>query len=180
MRHALVVCAVLLFAGMALGQATVIGGWAANQGWAGYYPAPPFIPVITTPSISLQAYSASLVGASNATFGLTAGATNSTLSMITPGSINAYTIPVWSGNGATLGGPVSAPAAVEEAPARRGKHYVEVGMAALAMGPGVSEAVKSAQANRRPATHSYTNQDIDRINQQNGTVKYRGKTEHIG
>jgi hypothetical protein len=179
MRHALIVGAMLLCAGMALGQATVIGGWATNQGWAGYYPAPSFIPVITTPSVTLQSYSPSPVGASNATFGLTAGATNSTLSMITPGSINAYTIPVWYANGATVG-PVTGAVPVEEAAIRHGKHAFNVGVAALAMGPGVSEAVKSAQANRRPATHSYTNQDIDRINQQNGTVKYRGKTEHIG
>jgi len=31
----------------------------------------------------------------------------------------------------------------------------------------------------RKASHSYNNQDIDRMNETTGTVKYRGKTEHI-
>jgi hypothetical protein len=31
----------------------------------------------------------------------------------------------------------------------------------------------------RKAARSYTNQDADRMNETNGTVKYGGKTEHI-
>jgi hypothetical protein len=31
----------------------------------------------------------------------------------------------------------------------------------------------------KKASHSYTNQDIDQVNQKNGMVKYDGKTEHI-
>ena len=31
----------------------------------------------------------------------------------------------------------------------------------------------------RKASRTYTNQDVDRVNQGTGTVKYRGKTEHI-
>jgi len=31
----------------------------------------------------------------------------------------------------------------------------------------------------RKASRTYTNQDVDQVNQTNGTVKYDGKTEHI-
>jgi hypothetical protein len=43
-----------------------------------------------------------------------------------------------------------------------------------------SVAVQIAEAGpSRKASRTYTNQDADRMNQSNGTVKYRGKTEHI-
>jgi hypothetical protein len=31
----------------------------------------------------------------------------------------------------------------------------------------------------KKASRTYTNQDIDQVNQKNGMVKYDGKTEHI-
>ena len=179
MRQVLVVVAVLLVASIAFGQATVVGGWGTNLGWAGYYPAPPFIPVITTPSLTLQSFSPSPVGASNATFGLNAGATNSTLSIITPATSSSYTVPVWYGNGPVLSATVPE-AFVHKGKAEREKPaFMQTGVARFAMGPGTAESVAQAKANRKPATHSYTNQDIDRINQTNGLVKWDGKTEHI-
>ena len=175
MRSVLIAVAVLLLAGMAFGQATVIGGWGTNLGWAGYYPAPPFVPVITTPSITFQSYLPS-VGASNSMFGLTAGATNSTLSMVTPVDPAAYSAAVFAN------GPVIASVPAEAVPVTEGrpeKHkIVETGAAAL-LGPGVHEAVKVAQANHKPATRTYTNQDVERMNQNNGVVKWDGKTEKI-
>jgi hypothetical protein len=178
MRSVLIACAVLLLAGMAFGQATVIGGWGTNLGWAGYYPAPPFIPVITTPGVTFQAFSPT-TGASNATFGLTAGATNSTLTMITPGTSNSYTSVVWYANGPVVSS-VPGEAAVPEEREGRGERHrpMDIGVAAL-LGPGVNEAVKVAKASHKPATHSYTNQDVERMNQTNGLVKWDGKTEHI-
>jgi len=47
------------------------------------------------------------------------------------------------------------------------------------MGSGAAEAAKLSQTNRKRAARVYTNEDIDHINQQNGTVKYKGKTEQI-
>ena len=179
MRQVLVVVAVLLLAGMALGQATVVGGWATNLGWAGYYPAPPFIPVITTPSLTLQSFSPSPVGASNATFGLNAGATNSTLSIITPATSSSYTLPVWYGNGPVMSAAVPEVFVPEGKTEREKKPFMQTGVASFGMGPGTAESVALAKSNRKPATRSYTNQDIDRINQTNGLVKWDGKTEHI-
>jgi hypothetical protein len=31
----------------------------------------------------------------------------------------------------------------------------------------------------KKAARTYTNHDVDQVNQKNGTVKYDGKTEHI-
>ena len=175
MRSVLIAVAVLSLAGMAFGQATVVGGWGTNLGWAGYYPAPPFVPVITTPSITFQSYLPS-VGASNSMFGLTAGATNSTLSMVTPVDPAAYSAVVFA-NGPVIASVPPEAVAVTEAKPERHK-IMETGAAAL-LGPGVSQAVKMAQANRKPATRTYTNQDVERMNQNNGLVKWDNKTEKI-
>ena len=179
MRSVLIAGVVLLLAGMAFGQATVVGGWATNLGWAGYYPAPPFIPVITTPGVTFQAFSPS-TGASNATFGLTAGATNSTLSIVTPGTSSSYTSVVWYANGPVISTAAAETVGVSEEREGRGEKHrrMETGVAAL-LGPGVNEAVTVAKANHKPATHSYTNRDVERMNQTNGLVKWDGKTEHI-
>ncbi|HET7441768.1 MAG TPA: hypothetical protein VFJ47_10750 [Terriglobales bacterium] len=174
MRSVLLACVVLMLAGMVFGQATVVGGWGTNLGWAGYYPAPPFIPVITTPGYTFQSFSPS-AGASNATFGLTAGATNSTLSMVTPATSNAYTAVVWYASSPQI----SSVAAEAVAPEKAERHHVmETGAGAL-LGPGVSEAVLTAKATRKPAQRTYTNQDVERMNQNNGLVKWDGKTEKI-
>jgi len=37
----------------------------------------------------------------------------------------------------------------------------------------------AGSASARKASRTYTNQDVDHMNQGTGTVKYRGKTEHI-
>jgi hypothetical protein len=66
----------------------------------------PYVPLITTPEISLQTASPNPVGATNATAGLIAGATNSTLSQIQGSTSSVYTTPVWyQGGGAPLTGP---------------------------------------------------------------------------
>ena len=62
----------------AQGQATVMGGYASN--WVSPAVAVPFVPLVNTPEMSLG-QPALTIGASNATLGLTAGATASTLAM---------------------------------------------------------------------------------------------------
>src|SRR2546422_9186283 len=69
MRQLFVLWTICLLAGLAAGQATVISGYASNQGRPGYYPATPFVPLVTTPSVSLDNASGLLTGASNATLG---------------------------------------------------------------------------------------------------------------
>src|SRR5690349_3042337 len=101
------VCVTLVLASAAFSQVTVLSGYATNQGWGGYYPAAPFVPLVTTPIVSLDTVSPSAAGASNATAGMMAGATNATLSIMQPSINTVYTVPAWSGYDAT--GPVAAP-----------------------------------------------------------------------
>src|SRR6266851_1418204 len=173
MREVLVVCAVLLFTGMALGQATVVGGYATNIGLpAGWYPVTRFVPLVVTPEITFVTFSPSPVGASNATAGNVAGASNATLEIVTAPTSAVYTVPVWTGSAITswlTASEVTAPAEAKALPERR---HFETGVATFAMGPGTAEMAKAAQANRKPAGRVYTNQDVQRMNEKNGTVKW--------
>lgn len=184
MRKLLLMCALVLLVGVAFGQVTIVSGYATNQGWGGYYPALPYVPLVTTPIVTLDSVSPSPAGASNATTGMVAGATNATLSMVQPPLTPVYTVPVWSGydlvgpGGAPVAGPM--PEAVPQQPSARAAaapRHVDVGIA--------SSEVELAPMAKIPRQHEhavrvYTNADIDRINQQNGTVKYDGKTLKIG
>jgi hypothetical protein len=148
------------------------------------------------------------VGASNATTGLIAGATNSTLSQIQGSTSSVYTVPVWyQGGGAPLitpavhlypepigreGHPVH-DAMREERRHEERSHVArsneEQGRreearaswtyitgpehtASAAVGADESKGV-------RKAGHVYTNEDVTRQNDKNGTVKYDGKTEKM-
>src|ERR1700730_18734100 len=97
MRSLKHLCWVLLLSGLAAAQATVMGGSASN--WVPAYGvyAAPFVPLVTTPSVTLATVSPSAAGASNATFGNLAGATNATLSIVTQPPVGVYTEPVWYG-----------------------------------------------------------------------------------
>ncbi len=99
MRPCLVLCAVVLIAVAAFGQQPIppriYGPCIFGCG--------PFVPLVTTPMVSLQQVSPNPVGASNATTGLIAGATNSTLSQVSGNTNSVYTEPVWyEGGGAPL------------------------------------------------------------------------------
>jgi hypothetical protein len=194
MRRVWIVCTVLVFAGVAFGQVQVQSGWGSTSGWGGYYPPAPFVPIVSTPGISFQTYGPNSVGASNATEGLAAGASNATLSMSYPSTLNAYTVPVWtSGNASSSFGAMvqhremhtiihersmHEPRMNEDM--ARGEQMISFGSASMSMGSGVGERVKTLQALHGTAKRTYTNQDIERIQQQKGTVKFNGKTETIG
>ncbi len=151
----------------------------------------PYIPLVTTPMISLQSVSPNPVGARNATWGLVAGASNSTLSIVN-GDINStYTQPVWYEGGTT---PLISRPSVELGvrPMRMREHVQRMeaevhGHAAArawtyyASSEQTASAVEAAAAARtgKRATRTITNQDIDQVNQKTGTVKYDGKTEQI-
>jgi hypothetical protein len=174
MRLLNTLCLVLLLSGLAAAQATVIGGAAST--WAPAYGvyAAPFVPLVTTPSATLATVSPSAVGASNATFGNVAGAANATLSMVSQPPVGVYTQPVWYG-----------PSATEE-PAEsmsEGRHGqkargFDAGVSSWESSESVTNLMASSAAGRK-ASRTYTNQDVDHVNQTNGTVKYGGKTEHI-
>ena len=90
-------------------SSAVAFGQAGARGVPGYcaYSCGPYIPLITTPSISFGTVSPSPVGASNATGGLHAGARNSTLSLIDGNPDAVHTQVVWNSGG---GSPLVAPA----------------------------------------------------------------------
>jgi len=165
-------CLVLLLSGLAAAQATIIGGTAST--WVPAYGvyAAPFVPLVTTPSFTLSNTTPSPVGASSSAFGLVAGATNSTLSLPSQAGPSVYTAPVWYG-------PTASEKVVEPAPGRERKHEVRAfDFGVSSEGEGSASWAPSARQIRK-AARTYTNLDIDRVNQSTGTVKYGGKTEHI-
>ena len=181
MRSVKMLCLVLLLCGMAAAQATVIGGTASN--WIPAYGvyAAPFVPLVVTPSVTLTTVSPSAVGASDATFGNVAGATDATLSneFVANPPTGVYTQPVWYGpSGPGWYGATTV--AAEGAPERELRHVRAHG---IDVGVGISEgnvsAVQLMSAPGRKASRTYTNQDTSRMNDTNGTVKYDGKVEHI-
>lgn len=187
MRPYLVLCAVILISALAFGQHP-----APFYGPC-FYGCAPFVPLVSTPMVSLQQYSPNPVGASNATTGLVAGATNGTLSQISGSTNSVYTVPVWYQGGA----PIVAPSAhiwpeplAREARrhpmiAERGERHEEEearaewtyfsGTEYTANAPSAAAAAKAG----KKASRTYTNADVERQNQNNGNVKYDGKTEKI-
>ena len=149
------------------------------------YGCGPFIPLVTTPSVTLQSAAPSPVGASNATAGLVAGATNATLNQVPASSTADYTQPVWY-SGATTPevGPavnVLPVATFVSSPEEHHHHGAMHTKGYLSAPEQVSNVVESAASakNAKHATRTVTNSDIDRVNQETGTVKYKGKTEHM-
>lgn len=168
-----------------------------ERGIPGYCPygCGPYVPMISTPSLSFATYSPNPVGATNATAGLIAGATNGTLSEIDGNTSSVYSVPVWYSGG---GMPLVDPATNSEVGGMRmnavrrefrehmerekGEHEAEArtwvyfasaqsGVRSLA-GIGAATGVK-------PSKHSYTNQDVMQQNDKNGYVHYDSKTEKI-
>jgi len=184
MRTVTVICTILLLSALGFGQSVV-------RGIPGHctYGCGPYIPLITTPELSFATISPNPVGATNATGGLVAGATNATLSQVSGNTDAVYTLPVWySGGGTPLISPaVNAPvhAAMErmeyrERAARRheGARSEWLYFSAAELGPSPVQAASAAKGLRR-AARSYSNEDVKRQNQQNGLVKYEGKTQKI-
>ena len=84
----------------------------------------------------------------------------------------SYTQPTWLGPSA-----VETPA--ESAPEGRLAHRArafDVGVASWQSSQSVTNLMASGA---KKASRTYSQQDIDQVNQKNGTVKYRGRTEHM-
>jgi len=189
MRVFAAVCVSLVLSALAFGQT------APQVAGRTYYGYGPYVPLITTPEISLQTISPSPVGATNATYGMLAGARNSTISMLNGNTSSNYTEAVWysGGDAPVLSVPeVSlAPRALHsggmrtegpreeprreraEAAPRAWTYYASTEVAANPV-----EAAGAAKTAKR-ATRTYTNQDVENENQKNGMVKYDSKTEKI-
>ncbi|HVO82623.1 MAG TPA: hypothetical protein VMT28_17980 [Terriglobales bacterium] len=184
MRQVIVLCLlVLLSSGLAAAQATVVGGYASNWPTAYGVYVVPSVPRVITPSVALESVSPSAVGASNATFGNVAGASNATLSIVAPPPVGVFAQPVWYGpnpdnpnNTVPL---VVVSGGQAEAEVERPSHRPsEIGPASFQSTVGVARL--SAAAGPAPkASRTYTNQDIERFNQTTGNVKWDGKSEQI-
>ncbi len=181
-------CAMLLLACVAFAQMPV-PGYGPGYG--------PYVPLVTTPQVSLETVSPNAVGARNATYGLVAGARNATSEVVNSGNISSsFTEPVWyQGGGAPL---ISEPEVALHVRGVHGGHMMMQHMRPMgehghmaehgAAGawtylaaeevPSAVEAAATARTARK-ATRTITNQDIDAENQKTGTVKYDGKTEKI-
>ena len=175
MRLLNTLCLVLLLSGLAAAQATVIGGTAST--WVPAYGvyAAPFVPLVMTPAVTLTTVSPSGAGASNATFGNVAGATNATLSITSQPPVGVYTQLSWYGPSAAVEVPSQA---APEVSAMHKAHGFDAGVASWESSVSVRNLM-GGNAIGKKAARTYTNQDVDQVNQTNGTVKYRGKTEHI-
>ena len=182
MRPYLVLFTVVLIAVAAFGQQP---GHPGPYGPC-VYGCGPFVPLVTTPMISLQQVAPNPVGASNATTGLVAGATNSTLSQISGNTSSVYTEPVWyQGGGAPL---TSSAVHLFPEPLGRPMHAIheEHGKREEAKAEWVyfggtehTMSVAGAAKGGTKANHVYTNDDVDRQNQNNGNVKMKGKSEKL-
>jgi hypothetical protein len=192
MRIVAAVSSIVLFSALSLAQ-------NGERAWPGYCPygCGPYVPLITTPSLSFQTVSPNPVGARNATGGLIAGATNSTLSEINGNTSTDFTVPVWYSGGGT---PLVSPAVNSSVGSMRlnsiGGQYRErnraaphqrareattkswVYFASAEPGAHTLESV-SAETGVKPAKRSFTNQDVFEQNDKNGYVHYDGKTEKI-
>jgi hypothetical protein len=178
---------------------TVQMGFAQEpaRGFAGYCPygCGPYLPLVTTPSISLETVSPNPVGARNATAGLIAGATNSTLSEESGNTSSVYTMPVWySGGGMPLvdravNSPVGTmrPGHFEamhrepEAHERKAEPQAWTYIASIAPAEAGEHTLESwsAATGVKPTKHNYTNEDVQQQNEKNGYVHYDSKTEKI-
>jgi hypothetical protein len=188
MRPYLVLTAVVLIAASALGQ----GPTFRPSYNSCVYGCGPFVPMLTTPEISFQQVSPNPVGASNATTGLIAGATNSTLSQIEGSTSSTYTAAVWYQGGAPL---ITPEVKLWPEPLGRERHAMHDGTreehgreehgreearAGWTYYTGREHTVSPAsEAHGKKSDHVYTNDDITRQNDANGTVKHGGKTEKM-
>jgi len=186
----LTLCVMQLLAVGAFGQTPAIPGYGPGYG--------PYVPLITTPQITLQTVSPNPVGARNATYGLVAGARNSTFETIPSGNTSSvFTEPVWyQGGGAPL---ISEPeVSLHVRDVHRGlylerREFVERREAGerrreeakawtyLASTKETASPVEASAAAKtgRKAARTITNLDVDQENQKTGTVHYDGKTEKL-
>jgi hypothetical protein len=178
MRAFTVGMAVVALSALALGQAGVrIAPTCSNN-------CGPYIPLITTPNIGFETVSPSPAGASNATGGLHAGARNSTMSIVDGNPDAVHTQVVWySGGGSPLVSPAVRLPHAEGPMAMHAEHMMHMehergaeehqawtyyaGVAQTASPVAASSAAKSG----RRAARTYTNSDVEGMNQKNQDFK---------
>ncbi len=178
MRIVIVVCSTILLSGLATAQARIIGGTAGDYS-SPYIYAAPFEPLFRTPSVSFEPEVPMAAGARNATWGNVAGARNATTETLPPADYGRS----WRERGfreareERVHEMEPAPHEMNGKGGKREHHVFNAG-ASQWESEGLAEMTgKSSSAKK--AARTYTNQDIQRMNDNNGNVKYDGKTEHI-
>jgi hypothetical protein len=171
MRQSLIFGAVLLLSAFAAGQATIVSGYAGNWGPSyGYYVAP-FVPLVTTPIVEFGTPSLQ-VGARNATAGNITGASSIILGS-TSGTVVAQ--PLTYSSTTTS----EAQAAPNSRPGNSAEQQTfDLGIASFQDNLGLAQLARRSNQHRQVAG-TYTNEDIKRLNQQNGIARYDGKTERL-
>ena len=166
MRLLTLLLIIVAFSTLALGQAVIVSGHTANSAYG-----VPYVPRVTTPTYSFGT-PALQVGARNATEGNVAGATNATVPTASPFTTE-FIRPVWYGQTAVVEPETADSASRGLWGKRRGFEFG----AASSQSEGLAVLIASTGPVKR-ASRVYTNQDVERTNDTNGLVKYRGKTEH--
>jgi len=176
MRQLTIFCIAIILPALAAGQATVISGYAVNWAPPGVY-AEPYVPLLSTPSMSFENISPSPVGASNATAGNVAGATNATLSVLPAGPVEQFPPSLFLGSAESSIEAGTESESRAEASTWTEPRPLELGAASFQDSYGVAQLAAGSRA--RQAKRLYSNLDIERMNQMTGMVKYEGKTERL-
>jgi hypothetical protein len=177
MRSLLALASVLLLSACAAAQATIISGYASNWPPAYGWYAAPFVPLVSTPSATLGSGFQAQVGASNATAGNVAGATNATISLASPTVVEPQGAAAMVGQ-AQPSSPETTSSQTEVAERRSNPQArFEFGVASFQSDYGVAQM--EAAARPKQTARVYTNQDLEQLNQNNGEVRYGGKRERI-
>jgi hypothetical protein len=177
MRQLMIFCVAIILPALAAGQATVISGYAVNWAPPGIY-AEPFVPLLSTPTMSFENVSPSPVGASNATAGNVAGATNATLSVLPAGPGEQLPSSVFFGSEESSIESGTEGESRSQGSTSTESRPLELGVATFQDSYGAAQLAASTRA-RQQAKRLYSNLDIERMNQMTGMVKYEGKTEHL-
>jgi len=179
MRAGMVGMAVLLFSALAFSQAGARGvpSYCSNN-------CGPYIPLISTPNVGFETVSPSPTGASNATGGLHAGARNSTLSIVDGNPDAVHTQVVWySGGGSPLVSPAVRLPRAEQMMGMHEEHMRAMERAhgeeergawtyyAGSMQTGNPVEASIAAKSGRHAARTYTNTDVERMNEKNQEFK---------
>ena len=166
MRLLFALCGLLLCYGLASAQDA--------STYPGQY-AEPFTPRLLTPVASPGALPTPFLTLD--TPPLTVGASNSTLEDAA-GSRVFYNQPLLYEPGMQYNPPAKGSSAVQTGAAFSAeRHGIELGSATFQSDYGVAQ-LAGARA-RKKATRVYTNPDVAAVNDANGTIKFRGKLEHV-
>ena len=146
MRSLVVFSTILLAAGLAAGQVTVVSGYASNTRTY----AAPFVPLVTTPSVSLDAQ---------------------------PMTNTLFAQPSWYGPASVVQVEVPPPAPAPSAPAAQQEQGFRFGAARFQSSYSAAELAEGARISKTGKV--YTNESIPQPSLSEGTVKYGDKTEHL-